>query len=147
MRAQIAPMNASTNTRGGADAAADPDWHERFAQALASRDLETYLAFLHDDCTLQINNALPLYGKLAIRASYAAYLQTFRSLRTEIIALVSDDRRSTVEALLHYVCLDGTTEVVQCAYLLDHDESGLVTSVRVYGNASRVFRPLMTAKV
>mgnify|MGYP001616674576 FL=1 len=146
MRAQIAPMNASANEGGGADTAADPEWHERFAQALASRDLETYLAFLHDDCTLQINNGLPLYGKLAIRASYAAYLQTFRSLRTEIIALMSVDRQSTVEALLHYVCIDGTSEVVQCAYLLEHDENGLATSVRVYGNARRVFKPFMSAK-
>jgi hypothetical protein len=139
-------MNASTNAGGGSHAGADPEWHERFAQALTSRDLETYLDFLHEDCTLQVNNALPLYGKRAIAASYAAYLPTFRTLNAEIVNVIGTESQSAIEFLLHYVCIDNSKEVVACATLLDRNADGLATAPRVYGNAARVFKPFMEEK-
>ena len=42
-------------------------------------------------------------------------------------------------------CNDGSTEVIQCSYLVDLDETGLIRSARVYGNGSRVFKPFMRA--
>ncbi len=120
-------------------------WHESFAKALEARDTAGYLAFFQDDCVLQINNAIPIYSKRVIGAAHDAYLPMFRSLRVEILALLGDDRRSCCEAMLNYVCNDGSSEVVQCTYLIDRDEAGLIASVRVYGNASRVFKPFMPA--
>ncbi len=120
-------------------------WHTRFNDALASRDLDRYLAFLHDDCSLQINNAMPVYSKRAIQAAYGAYLTSFQTLTYELMNVMGDDRQSTCEVLYTYGCNDGSTEVVQTAYLVDLDEDGLITSVRVYGDGNRIFKPFMRA--
>lgn len=120
-------------------------WHTRFNDAMASRDIERYLAFLHDDCALQVNNAMPIYSKRAIQSAYAAYLTTFQTLTYEFMNVFGDDRQSVCEVLYTYGCNDGSTEVVQSTYLVDLDEAGLITSVRVYGNGARVFKPFMRA--
>ncbi|MCX7357784.1 MAG: nuclear transport factor 2 family protein [Alphaproteobacteria bacterium] len=120
-------------------------WHTRFNDALASRDLDRYLAFLHDDCSMQINNAMPIYSKRAIESSYSSYLTTFVALEYEIMTVFGDDRQSVCEVLYTYICNDGSTEVIQTAYLVDRDEAGLILAVRVYGNGARVFKPFMRA--
>lgn len=120
-------------------------WHAHFNDALASRDLELYLAFFHDDCSLQINNAMPIYSKRAIRAAYTAHLTSFRTMTYEFMNIVGDDRQSSCEVLYTFGCNDGSTEVVQCSYVVDLDETRLIRSVRVYGNAARVFKPFMRA--
>lgn len=120
-------------------------WHLQFNEALASRDLERYLGFLHDDCSLQINNEMPVYSKRAIKSSYAQYLTSFQALSYEIMNILGDDRKSVCELLYTYSCNDGSTEVVQTAYMVDRNEAGLLTSVRVYGNGARVFKPFMRA--
>lgn len=121
-------------------------WHSRFAEALTARDTDAYVAFLADDCSVQINNAVPFYSKLAIRSAYDAYLQIFSALTVEVLAIHGTERSFSVEALLSYACHDGKTEVVQCAYFINRREDGLIASVRVYGNASRVFRPFIRAR-
>jgi hypothetical protein len=113
--------------------------------ALAARDVELYLAFVRDDCSLQINNAIPIYSKQAIQAAHQAHLISFRMMTYEFMNIVGDDRRSWCEVLYTFACHDGSTEVVQCSYLVDLDETGLIRSARVYGNGSRVFKPFMRA--
>ena len=120
-------------------------WHTRFNDALALRDPNRYLAFFHDDCALQINNAIPIYSKQAIQPAYCAHLTSFRTMTYEFMNIVGDDRRSSCEVLYTFGCNDGSTEVIQCSYLVDLDETGLIRSARVYGNGSRVFKPFMRA--
>lgn len=120
-------------------------WHRRFSEALESHDVEKYLAFLHDDCTVQINNALPFYSKAAVRAAYSLQLTLYRTLKVETLSVLGSDRHSATEALLHYVCNDGSTEVVQCVFVIERDETGLVVAARTFGNTSRVFKPFMPA--
>lgn len=120
-----------------------PARHVEFNNALATRDVAAYLAFLDDNCTLQINNAMPVYSKLAIETAYRAYLETFEALTIEIMATFDDGPRSVFEALYTYRCNDGSTEVVQLASLIDRNERGLMTAIRVYGDGTRVFKPFM----
>lgn len=120
-------------------------WHARFVAALESRDTASYLSFLHTECTLQINNALPIYSKAAIEPAYTAYRNAFRSLNVQHLATYGDDDHMAAEALLHHTCNDGSREVIQTVYLLDRDRDGLITSVRVYGNASRLLKPFIRA--
>lgn len=117
--------------------------HVEFNNAIASRDVPAYLAFLDDDCTLQINNAMPIYSKRAIETAYTAYLETFQSLTIEIMSTFDDGPRSVFEALYTYLCNDGSTEVVQLSSMIDRNERGLMTAIRVYGDATRVFKPFM----
>ena len=118
-------------------------WHARFVEALCARDANAYLAFLASDCTIAINNALPSYAKAAIERVYGEYLALFRTLTVEVLTVHGDETSLAVEGLLNYVLKDGSTEIVQCAWFLSRDDGGLITAVRVYGNASRVFRPFI----
>lgn len=120
-------------------------WHIDFADAIASRDAARYVSFMHDDCSVQINNNMPVYSKFAIERAFIEYLRNFRSLSYEILNLSGTDRSSAVEALFTYVCNDGSVEVVQHAYFCERDETGLLTSVRLYGDTTRILKPFMTA--
>lgn len=100
---------------------------------------------MHDDCSVQINNNMPVYSKFAIERAFIEYLRNFRSLSYEILNISGTDRSSAVEALFTYVCNDGSVEVVQHAYFCERDETGLLTSVRLYGDTTRILKPFMTA--
>ncbi|QGZ94265.1 nuclear transport factor 2 family protein [Terricaulis silvestris] len=122
-------------------------WHARFMEALCARDANVYLAFLAPECTITINNALPTYAKAAIERVYSVYLALFKTLTADVLNIHGDEHSLSVEALLNYTLNDGSSEVVQCAWFLTRDDAGLITAVRVYGNASRVFKPFIpTAK-
>lgn len=121
-------------------------WHAQFETVLTARDTAAYVACLHPECSIQINNALPLYGKAAITQANDTYLKTFQALNVEVLHLFGDDRRIGAEALFNYKLTDGTTEIVPCGYFLDRDAEGLITSVRIYGNATRLFKAFMRRK-
>ena len=120
-------------------------WHIDFADAIASRDASRYVAFMHDNCTVQINNNMPVYSKFAIERSFVEYVKNFRSMTYELISAFGTDRRSVAEALFTYICNDGSVEVVQHAYVCERDEAGLLTSVRIYGDTTRILKPFMAA--
>ncbi len=120
-------------------------WHVAFADAVASRDAAHYVSFMHEDCSVQVNNTMPVYSKLAIGAAYTEYLQAFRDLSYEVLNVFGTDRQSVAETLFTYVCKDGSTVVVQHAYVVERDEGGLITAVRVYGDNSRLLTPPLVA--
>ncbi|MEZ5960484.1 MAG: nuclear transport factor 2 family protein [Hyphomonadaceae bacterium] len=120
-------------------------WHVRFNDTLVARDVDQYLALFRDDCTLQINNAIPTYSKLALRAAYRRHVASFRAKSYEIIDVFGDGQKSSCEVLYTFTCHDGSTEGVQCSYVVDLDEAGLIRSIRIYGNGARVFKAFMHA--
>lgn len=120
-------------------------WHIDFADAIASRDAARYSAFMHDNCSVQINNNMPIYSKFAIERAFVDYVKNFRSLTYEILSVTGTDRSSIAEALFNYVCHDGSVEVVQHAYFCERDENGLLTSVRLYGDTTRILKPFWAA--
>lgn len=120
-------------------------WHKDFADAIASREAARYAAFLHDNCSVQINNHMPVYSKFAVERAFVEYVKNFRSLSYEILKVSGTDRSSVAEALFTYVCNDGSIEVVQHAYFCERDEAGLLTSVRLYGDTTRVLKPFIAA--
>ena len=62
-----------------------------------------------------------------------------------MLTLLGDERSLSAEALLHYELNDGSKEIVQCAWFLTRDDAGLITAIRIYGNAARGFRPFIPA--
>ena len=120
-------------------------WHARFVEALCAHNANAYLEFLAPTCTIAINNALPIYTKPAIERVYNDYLALFQTLTVELLTLHGEDKSVSAETLLNYGLHDGTNEVVQCAWFLSRDDAGLITAIRVYGNAARVFKPFIPA--
>ncbi len=120
-------------------------WHLDFADAIASRDAARYTSFMREDCSVQVNNEMPVYSKQAIALAFAERMKGFRSMSYELMNAFGTDSHSVVEALFNYVCHDGTIEVVQHAYICERDEAGLLTCVRVYGDTSRIPKPVTVA--
>jgi len=121
------------------------NWHIAFADAIASRDPARYASFMHDNCSVQINNNMPVYSKFAIERAFVEYVKNFKSLTYEITSALGTDRTSVIEALFTYICNDGSVEVVAHAYICERDETGLLTSVRLYGDTTRILKPFMAA--
>lgn len=138
-------MNLAPNTE--ADPAGVPpdlaEWHARFVGALVARDAAAYAAFLAPDCVVQINNALPVYSRDAMEHSHNAYLQLFETLTVDVLALHGAAHDFSAEVMLNYTLADGSPEFVQCAYFITRRSDGLIATIRLYGNASRVFKPFI----
>ena len=100
---------------------------------------------MHDNCSVQINNDMPVYSKLAIEHAFVEYVKNFRSVTYEIISVSGADRKSVAEALFTYICLDGSVELVQHAYFCERDEAGLLTALRLYGDTTRILKPALAA--
>lgn len=120
-------------------------WHIDFADAIASRDAVRYAAFMHDNCSVQINNNMPVYSKFAIERAFIEYVKNFHSMTYEFLSVFGTDRHSVAEALFTYTCNDGSIEIVQHAYICERDEAGLLTAVRLYGDTSRILKPFTAA--
>lgn len=139
-------MNLDPKTEAALPAGVSPDlaeWHDRFQRVLVARDAAAYAAFLAPDCIVQINNSMPVYSREAMERAFSAYLHIFRTLTIDVLALHGAAHDLSAEAMLNYVLADGSTEVVQCAYFITRRPDGLISSIRVYGNASRVFKPFI----
>jgi hypothetical protein len=63
----------------------------------------------------------------------------------EFLSVFGTDRYSVAEALFTYTCNDGSVEVVQHAYICERDEAGLLTTVRLYGDTSRIRKSVTAA--
>jgi ketosteroid isomerase-like protein len=120
-------------------------WHIDFADAIASRDSARYAAFMHENCSVQINNSMLIYSKLAIERAFMDYVKNFHSMSYEFLSVFGTDRYSVAEALFTYTCNDGSVEVVQHAYICERDEAGLLTTVRLYGDTSRIRKSVTAA--
>lgn len=120
-------------------------WHIAFADAVASKGAALYASFMHETCSVQINNAMPVYSKLAIGAAYAEYIKAFRSLTYELLNVFGNEQQSVAEALFTCNFHNGGVEVVQHGYVLERNAAGLLPSARIYGDNSRILKPFMAA--
>ena len=138
-------MTADTGNEAGQNTERVRAWHTRFNDTLAARDIDLYLALFQENCALQVNNAFPIYSKRSLEVPYQQHLSSFRSMSYEFLSIVGDAQKSSAEVLYTFKRNDGSDAVVQCSYSVDLDEAGLIRSVRIYGNAARVFKPFMRA--
>ena len=127
------------NLRTNQLTAAGWSWYRRYLAAIDESDLDTYLANLADDATLQFNNDAPIAGKAAIKAMLAGYWKSFRAVEHEPLNICGDDHRFVLEALNHYTRHDGKKVTTRAAAFTDRNTQGQVTSARIYADASPVF--------
>ncbi|QYU67685.1 hypothetical protein J4558_22730 [Leptolyngbya sp. 15MV] len=70
----------------------------------------------------------------------SGYWKSFAAIEHEPLNIYGTDRHFMLEALNHYVRHDGKTVTTHAVALTDRDAAGLVTSVRVFADASPVFQ-------
>lgn len=131
----------TTSLRSNQLSADATDWYiGRYLAAMDSLDIERYAEFLADDVSLQFNNAPAVEGKARVVGILGGYWKSFAAIEHEPLNIYGNDRQFMLEALNHYVRHDGRKVVTHAVALTDRNDDGLVTSVRVFADASPVFQ-------
>lgn len=119
---------------------ATADWYARVVSAVDSRDLDAFLAHITDDCTIQVNDALPVYGKAAYQDAMVRYYGAFDKTEHEILNLYGDDEHVVAELLCHYTPQGASKPVTMPAVAIyDRNGDGLLTSIRLYVGGGVMF--------
>lgn len=117
-------------------------WYRRYLTAAASKSAETLSTFYDENCVFQINNSLPLYGRLVVRDMLIKYFAGFQTIEHELLSILGTDDAFAVELLLHYVLLDGSNLSIPGAFVSERNDAGLFKSSRLYIDNADVFRPM-----
>lgn len=116
------------------------DWFKRYSGALASGDVPAFKAFLHEDCTFQFNNQLPLYGRDIVALAISRFRASVEGMRHQVLAAYGAEFTFGVELLHHYLRKDGVAITVPAAVMIDRDpETGLMFSSRALVDFTPVF--------
>jgi len=116
------------------------DWYiGQYLDAMDRLDIDAYADFLADDVSVQFNNAPPVEGKPAVVGMLSGYWKSFAEIEHEPLNIYGTDQSFMLEALNHYVRLDGKKVATRAIALTDRNADGKVTSVRIYADASPVF--------
>ena len=116
------------------------DWYiDQYLDAMDRLDMAAYATFLASDVSVQFNNDAPVAGKDAVVQMLGGYWQAFASIEHEPLNIYGTDERFMLEAFNHYVRHDGRKVTTRAVALTDRNGDGLVTSVRVFADASPVF--------
>lgn len=117
------------------------EWYlDQYLPAMDALDIEQYASFLAEDVSVAFNNAPAVAGKPAVVAMLTRYWQSFAAIEHEPLNIYGTDERFMLEALNHYVRHDGRKVTTRAVALTDRNQQGLVTSVRIYADASPVFQ-------
>lgn len=114
-------------------------WYLNYLESIDSRDIEAYADFLADNVSVQFNNDEPIQGKESVIGMLGQYWQSFAGLEHDLTNVYGTDQHFVLEALNHYERHDGKTVTTRAVAFTDLDENGLVSSVRIYADASQVF--------
>ena len=115
------------------------EWYLKYLEALDTLDIEAYGTFLAQDCSVQSNNNPAMEGKEVVMQGLAEYWNTFASLEHDLLNIYGNDLSFVLEALNHYKRNDGKAVTIRAVAFTDHNEEGLVTSVRFYTDTTPVF--------
>lgn len=114
-------------------------WYLQYLEVIDTKDISTYAMFLAENCVMNTNNFPPVSGKEPIIQALTQYWQSFTSVEHDLLNIYGTDSSFMLEALNHYVLLDGKQVTLRAVALTDRDESGLVNSVRLHTDTSMLF--------
>ena len=110
-----------------------------YLNAIDTKDIDAYSKFLADDVTVRFNNDEPMSGKEKVVQGLGYYWQSFGSVEHDLTNIYGTDKTYVLEAQNHYVRHDGKKVTFKAVAFTDINESGLVSSVRIYQDVSPVF--------
>jgi hypothetical protein len=116
------------------------DWFVRYADSVSRADIPAFKAFLSENCSYQVNNMLPFYGRDMTGMAMEQFRNAVEGMRHEVISALGTDTAFAVELLHHYLRKDGVAITVPAAVFIDRDaESGLLTTSRAHVDFTPVF--------
>ena len=105
-------------------------WYLGYLNTIDNRDIKSYVSYLFDDCTLQINNDPPVSGKDQITKHPTSLWTSFKGNGHDLLIIYGTDSSFSSEIVNHFAVAVG---------YLDRNGEGLLTSVRLYADFSPLF--------
>ena len=115
------------------------DWYVRYLGALDCGDSEAFRAYLSEDCVMQINNNLPLYGADVILRALKHNWTIFERIEHEPTNIYGFDLRFAVEMLWHFTRRDGQRVTVPACSFVDRGHDGRASSIRLFAALAPAF--------
>lgn len=113
------------------------EWYVGYLEALDCGDPEAFRAYLGEDCIMQINDNLPLYGANVILGALGHNWATFERVEHEPLNIYGSDLRFAVEMLWHFSRRDG--QCVTVPSFVDRGGDGRALSIRLFADLAPAF--------
>ena len=114
-------------------------WYIGYLNAIDKRDIESYANYLSDDCSMRINNDLPVSGKDHIIKHLTSLWTLYKEDTHDLLNIYGTDSSFSSEIINHFILEDGKEILINAVACVDRNEEGLLTSVRLYSDFSPLF--------
>jgi hypothetical protein len=116
------------------------DWSDAFYADVDAMRLQPVVDSFAPDGEMVFGNNPPAAGSAAIQELLTGFWSAIGGLRHEWLnRWTVDEVTSVLDARVHYTTHGGTEVVIPCVTVIDRDSSGLITSLRIYGDAAPLF--------
>jgi ketosteroid isomerase-like protein len=107
--------------------------------AFASRDVDSFVACLADDVALSFGNVGPVDGPAAARSTLEQIYRVVQKITHEVRREWIIGRDLLVDAMVTYDRHDGKSITVPCISVITTNDDGLISTYRIFIDASPVF--------
>ena len=114
-------------------------WYLGYLNTIDDNDIKSYSSYLSDECTLVINNNLPVNEKDQIIKHLTSLWTSFKGNAHDLLNIYGSDSSFSSEITNHFTLHDGNEITINAVGYLDRNEEGLLTSVRLYADFSPLF--------
>lgn len=114
-------------------------WLQAKYSAVDAMDALQYGSFLAEDATLQFANTPAVQGRSIILAGLQRFWSGIRGLDHDFINILGTDASLAAEALIDYTRKDGRVVSLPCVTVIERNDDGLATSVRIFIDTAPIF--------
>lgn len=114
-------------------------WLQNKYLAVDSMNLAGYGTFLADECVLQFGNNPTAHGKGDLLQGIDAFWKSIGGLNHNFINVLGTDKQFAMEAIIDYTRRDGAVVQTPCVTIIERNEQGLATSIRIFVDTTPVF--------
>lgn len=114
-------------------------WLQAKYQAVDAMDADAYGRFLAEDCHMRFANNPVSNGRAQILSSIRAFWQNIAGLDHAFQHILGSNYHMAAEALIDYTLKDGRVVTIPCVTLIERNEAGLASSVKIFMDAAPLF--------
>lgn len=117
------------------------EWYLAYLRAMDNLDIDSYAAYLAEECEMQFGNNPTVKGKSNIIQALKVFWDTIAGNEHNLQNIFGNDQTFVLEALNTFKCKDGRTVTIPAVAITQRNAEGFVTSVRLFMDITPVFAP------
>lgn len=114
-------------------------WLQNKYVAVDSRNHNEYAKYLADDCVLQFGNNPLAMGEDALLQGIDNFWASIHGLNHNFINVLGTNNQLVLEAMIDYTRADDKVVQTPCVTIIERNENGLATSIRIFIDFSPVY--------